>query len=460
MSRNNRTPRGTEAPMDYEWTNRTPIKPSWSQAAMSEDTSTPRKRPHDEVNPPTTPFGQPRSPMFGSNQNVPFIFNQNATPRTPNPPPWQPPPHFSPEKAFPNSPEPNDVDMSEVSPNKGEEQAKSENGRAVAVGGLRRVFNARKKTQSFQMARRRRSQDSEDEDVFDSDEEADALVQNTSNHYTLNMPAAPPPQSDLPYILLGYTQFIFNMSLILLFLYLIIQFILTVQRDVEQRISEYSMDIVQEIAICSLQYKTNLCERNAVPAMAQQCENWKTCMNRDPAIVGRAKVGAEMIAEVVNGFVEPISWKALVSLVFLLSLIQALITCPPFLLRLLPFFGLTFPSRSVFLIAAPLFPSDQAFTLTSLSFLTVFINSLLSLFRARQHPAAPPAPSHPLQAQPTLPYPQHFGPGSGFLTPAPTPSWGRTGSRSRVTLPAEDEGLQTPTRRRRRIEGGASLHVN
>ncbi len=38
-------------------------------------------------------------------------------------------------------------------------------------------------------------------------------------------------------------------------------------------------------------------------------------MNRDPSIVGRAKVGAELIAEVVNGFVEPISWKTLVSAV-------------------------------------------------------------------------------------------------------------------------------------------------
>lgn len=37
-------------------------------------------------------------------------------------------------------------------------------------------------------------------------------------------------------------------------------------------------------------------------------------MNRDPKIVGRAKVGAEMLAEVVNGFVEPISWKTLVRL--------------------------------------------------------------------------------------------------------------------------------------------------
>jgi hypothetical protein len=38
-----------------------------------------------------------------------------------------------------------------------------------------------------------------------------------------------------------YLQFFFNSALVLLFLYLLVQFILTVQRDVEQRISEYSM---------------------------------------------------------------------------------------------------------------------------------------------------------------------------------------------------------------------------
>lgn len=63
--------------------------------------------------------------------------------------------------------------------------------------------------------------------------------------------------------------------------------------------------------MCALQHKNNLCE-NPLPAMGQQCAIWATCMSRDPTIVGRAKVGAEMIAEVVNGFVEPISWKALV----------------------------------------------------------------------------------------------------------------------------------------------------
>ena len=41
-------------------------------------------------------------------------------------------------------------------------------------------------------------------------------------------------------------------------------------------------------------------------------------MGRDPTKVGRARVGAELIAEVVNGFVEPISWKTPVRLLLLL----------------------------------------------------------------------------------------------------------------------------------------------
>jgi Di-sulfide bridge nucleocytoplasmic transport domain len=64
--------------------------------------------------------------------------------------------------------------------------------------------------------------------------------------------------------------------------------------------------------MCASQYKNNLCGSNPIPAMVHQCASWETCMNRDPTVVGRAKVGAEMIAEVVNSFVEPISWKTLV----------------------------------------------------------------------------------------------------------------------------------------------------
>lgn len=65
--------------------------------------------------------------------------------------------------------------------------------------------------------------------------------------------------------------------------------------------------------MCALHYQNNRCsDPNIIPAAIQLCSDWEACMNRDPAIVGRARVGAELIAEVVNGFVEPISWKTLV----------------------------------------------------------------------------------------------------------------------------------------------------
>ena len=56
-------------------------------------------------------------------------------------------------------------------------------------------------------------------------------------------------------------------------------------------------------------------------------------MNRDPTVVGRAKVGAELIAEVINGFVEPISWKTLVGFLFCFATtptdpLSRLLRCP------------------------------------------------------------------------------------------------------------------------------------
>ena len=124
----------------------------------------------------------------------------------------------------------------------------------------------------------------------------------------------------------------FNTSLCMVFLWLLLQFILTVQRDVQQKILEHSMgtavrsdvhalvvltcapDVVQEIKACSVMYKNNFCEGNIVPHMFQPCGEWETCMNRDPSKIGRARIGAQLLAEIVNAFVENISWKTFVSI--------------------------------------------------------------------------------------------------------------------------------------------------
>lgn len=137
----------------------------------------------------------------------------------------------------------------------------------------------------------------------------------------------------------------------MVFLWLLLQFILTVQRDVQQRILEHSMgmvalrraapailtcyrDVVQEIKVCSVLYKNNFCEGNIVPHMFQPCGEWEICMNRDPSKIGRARIGAQLLAEIVNAFVENISWKTFVSVVCDIAFIRRLrlINFPPVLL--------------------------------------------------------------------------------------------------------------------------------
>lgn len=178
--------------------------------------------------------------------------------------------------------------------------------------------------------------------------------------------------------------------------------------------------MIQEISMCQTQFKNNLCDTNTIPAMVQQCAIWESCMNRDPSTLGRAKVGAELIAEVVNGFVEPISWKTLVCIK-------------------------QEPKKAK--LSWWLLVSNQIFTLTSLAFLTVFINSLLSLYRAKHQPITE-APSHRPPLFPIAPIasftPHHYG---GRGSPIPTPSWG--GYRSEQESPS----------RRRRLEGGGAAKI-
>jgi len=103
--------------MDYQWTNRSPVKPVW--AAGGDEPNTPRKRSHDALNPPTPSLlSTAQQPTFGTNQNVPFLFHPIPVPQSPQTHPWAPPPQFSPSKAFP---EVKDVDMTEASPFKDED---------------------------------------------------------------------------------------------------------------------------------------------------------------------------------------------------------------------------------------------------------------------------------------------------------------------------------------------------
>jgi len=150
----------------------------------------------------------------------------------------------------------------------------------------------------------------------------------SEHHYNLHMPTQALQHSEIPSLLLGYLQFFVNASIVLFCIFLAVQFVLTVKRDVQDRMREHSVgasfqprcgqadcvELLQEIAECTNLYLTNRCDPSLrVPAMEAACRAWELCMNRDPTVIGRIDVVAETFAGVINSFVDPISWKTMVS---------------------------------------------------------------------------------------------------------------------------------------------------
>lgn len=120
---------------------------------------------------------------------------------------------------------------------------------------------------------------------------------------------------ELPLIASHYLQVFFNLFLLTLILYALLCFYLTIRRDVDQKVREYSEAILADMSLCSRDYVENRCMPDMrVPAMETKCNAWEKCMGRDPSQVGRARVSAETFAEIINSFIEPISYKTMVCL--------------------------------------------------------------------------------------------------------------------------------------------------
>lgn len=97
-------------------------------------------------------------------------------------------------------------------------------------------------------------------------------------------------------------------------------FFLTVRADVTQKVEEQSAAVLAEIANCQREYVANRCAPDLrVPALEARCAAWDACMNRDPLKIGRAKASAETFAEILNTFIEQLSYKTMVCVFFFFS---------------------------------------------------------------------------------------------------------------------------------------------
>ncbi|KAM0753304.1 hypothetical protein T439DRAFT_195282 [Meredithblackwellia eburnea MCA 4105] len=115
-----------------------------------------------------------------------------------------------------------------------------------------------------------------------------------------------------PYTLLGYLQFASLTLLALIFLSISLLFLYTLYTDVQDRLTSLTAEIRAEIMQCAKAYVDNRCQpETRLPAMERQCSGWEECMGREAVVVGKTRVVAEILAEVVNGFVDVISFKTM-----------------------------------------------------------------------------------------------------------------------------------------------------
>ncbi|SCV04735.1 LAME_0H20824g1_1 [Lachancea meyersii CBS 8951] len=119
-----------------------------------------------------------------------------------------------------------------------------------------------------------------------------------------------------PRVLSEYLQLIFNAVVVSGVLYLCVRFVQLINRDVDKKLQVQAAAAVRTVVECRNKYVKNRCQPDQrAPWLESQCLYWSRCMNQEvPEATDpqrSAVVWAETLAEIINGFLKPISVKSL-----------------------------------------------------------------------------------------------------------------------------------------------------
>ncbi|ORX41891.1 hypothetical protein BCR36DRAFT_407310 [Piromyces finnis] len=132
--------------------------------------------------------------------------------------------------------------------------------------------------------------------------------QNTKNSKTTVL-----KDSSFPQLLSSYSKFLFNVLLLSVALWIIFNFIKTVRTDMNIKYNEYVMNNMKDISKCYDNYKTNKCYSDErIPFLENTCREWEACMNQNPDEIRIIMIAAEVISEILDKFIEPLSMKTTV----------------------------------------------------------------------------------------------------------------------------------------------------
>ena len=120
---------------------------------------------------------------------------------------------------------------------------------------------------------------------------------------------------NLPHILSYYGETILNWFIVAMVMFAIVTCWRTIRNDVDLKAQEAAGGIIQEIYACREQFINHGCNNRASlgPSFMKVCDEWEACMNRDAMAIARGKISAHTFAEILNEFIEPLSYKFIVS---------------------------------------------------------------------------------------------------------------------------------------------------
>ena len=119
----------------------------------------------------------------------------------------------------------------------------------------------------------------------------------------------------LPHVLAWWAQMLLSFFIVLGFMYILYSFWSAIRRDIDLKADELSRDLLAEIAQCAEDFIGHGCQhREKLGAnFRTMCDKWESCMKQDHKAIGRARISASTWADILNGFVEPLSGKIIVS---------------------------------------------------------------------------------------------------------------------------------------------------
>ncbi|RPB08177.1 hypothetical protein P167DRAFT_568123 [Morchella conica CCBAS932] len=290
--------RGTEAPMDFQYDQpRVPADPNSPFARF-----TALKRTHSDLRSPT-----PNPPVLAPPNSERFLFPKSSYTNTPPPPP----PQF--RKVSTTTPRSSALDMSDFTDpdiftpattpkltfrSGGGHHYPPPRGR-YHDGAITKPKRRPRSTSTPKPTHHRLPPPDLDWDS-DSTTAPPRPARWADNH------------RDVPLIISQYVQLFFNTTLVLLFLYALLSAYVTVRRDVSEKLSQHSADLVAAANTCAQEFLINRCAPGIrVPALQKACAEWERCMNRDHTQVGKARLSAQTFAEIVESFVEPVSYRTM-----------------------------------------------------------------------------------------------------------------------------------------------------